>query len=103
MPGPLGWSGRHARHDHVRRGRRGVLPAGRGLVKPRVDLQQLDTVAPAILERLQVRLIPGVPPELLDHELHAVALLVLVVAVDLEDAQRSLRRPAESRTRAMNS
>ncbi len=55
----------------------------------RVDLQQRHlafAVAPG--ERLLVLLDEAVPPELLDHELHAIALPVLVVAVLLEHDQQ---------------
>ena len=85
--------GRHrgdARRDGARRLRVRTRPGWCGFHLWRLDLEQPHRpFAAAPGQRLLVLLDEAVPAELLDHELHAVPLAVLVVAVFLEhDEQR---------------
>ena len=82
---------RHARGDLADR-RRGILhPVRARFAGRRIDFERRHLAAQAARRQLAVVLLaPARPAQRLDHELHAVALLVLVVAEALEHAQHRL-------------
>ena len=89
MPGPVG--GAAATRAAIRFGDGAALafPVGHRFGRA---ADRCPAAAPGLLARQRrqlalVFLAPAIPPERLDHELHPVALLVLVVAEPLEHAQ----------------
>src|SRR5438552_1708779 len=66
----------------------------------RIDLEQRDAALPAAPGELAlIFLEPALPAQRLDHELHAIALLVLVIPQPMKHPQERLDHPQNLRRR----
>ena len=99
MPGPMGWTA--ATRDAIRfgDGASSRVHDRRRLDGRRIDLEERHALGLARSERAVVLGLPAIPAERLDHELHPIPLLVLVVAELLEDAQHRLGDAQDARSR----